>query len=72
MNRIERWTRDEQTGYISVEDNNVVVVAYESFARMLIELGFERNDCSCAMTEASFRACPVHGEDAPDETTVLG
>jgi hypothetical protein len=27
--------------------------------------GEDPRECSCAMTESSFRACPVHGENAP-------
>ena len=25
-----------------------------------------RPECTCAMTESSLRACPVHGENAPE------
>jgi hypothetical protein len=33
-------------------------------AEMSHTADYEAPDCECAMTEATFRACPMHGEDS--------
>lgn len=41
----------------------------EAHAKALAAAGKEEGqpECSCAMTESSFHACPVHGAHAPAE-----